>query len=73
MWGEDGGARILGKIAYLIVIYFQTCKNGIFESNINSTHREHDSVCLVGLEWRGDGETRGRITIENEDQLLLLN
>lgn len=48
-------------------------EEGILKANVNTDKIEDNGRGLVGLEGRRDGELGRRVTIENVDELLLLN
>ncbi len=50
--------------AYL-VIYFQTSKRRVLKTDIHPHYMVDQSVWLVGLQWRGDGQSSLTVTVED--------
>ena len=61
------------KTTVYLVIDFEASEDRIVETNIDTNRVESNRVGLVCFQWRGNGQTCLRVTIENVDELLFFD
>lgn len=61
------------KLGPHLVVHLQAGEHGVLEAHVHPDHVVDQRVGFVGLQWRGDGQPGGCISVEDVHQLLLLD
>lgn len=55
-----------------LIVHLQTGEHGVLKAHVHPHHMVHQRVGLVCLQRGGDGETCGRVSVQDVHQFLLL-
>lgn len=55
-----------------LVVHFEAGEHGVFKAHIDTYYVVDQCVGFVGFQRRGDGQSGGRVSVQNIHQLLFL-